>query len=239
MISDQFIKDTSTKWQTSELNVRREYIQHLFLSHFYSYSDSGKIYFKGGTALRIIYSSPRFSEDLDFSSTSSTFTKIEDIIIQTIKEIEREGIKIDIKESKVTTGGYLAIINFSLQGQKIDIKLEISQRKEKNIGEIITIANDYILPYTMMAITKDLLVAGKVYALLDRQKARDFFDLYYILRANLLPAKEKDILKKVLILLEKSDIQFPKELKIFLPKSHWGIIKDFKKILVQEIRRVI
>lgn len=239
MISNQFIKDTSTKWQTSEQNVRREYIQHLFLSHFYRHSDSGKIYFKGGTALRIIYRSPRFSEDLDFSSTFSTFSKIEDIIIQTIKEIEREGILIDIKESKITTGGYLAIINFSLQGQKIDIKFEISQRKEKNIGEIITVINDYIPPYTMTAITKELLVAGKIRALLDRQKARDFYDLYYILRAYLLPAKEKDILKKVLVLLDKTGIQFAKELKIFLPKSHWGIIKDFKKILMQEIRRVI
>lgn len=239
MISNQFIKDTSTKWQTSELNVRREYIQHLFLSHFYRYPASGKIYFKGGTALRIIYRSPRFSEDLDFSSTFSTFSKIEDIIIQTIKEIEREGIFIDIKESKMTTGGYLAIINFLLQGQKIDIKLEISQRKDKNIGEIITVANDYIMPYTIMAITQNLLIAGKVRALLDRQKARDFFDLYYILRANLLPAKGKDVLKKVLILVEKSDIQFAKELKIFLPKSHWGIIKDFKNILRQELKRVV
>ena len=67
MISNQFIKDTSTKWQTSEQNVRREYIQHLFLSHFYRHSDSDKIYFKGGTALRIIYRSPRFSEDLDLA----------------------------------------------------------------------------------------------------------------------------------------------------------------------------
>jgi len=239
MISNQFIKDFSTKYQTSDLNVRREYIQHLFLSYFYRHPKSSKIYFKGGTALRIIYRSPRFSEDLDFSSSEVTIDQIEDIVIDTIREIEREGIKIDIKESKKTTGGYLAIISFSLQGQKIDIKLEISQRKEKNIGEIITIINDYIPPYNMTAITKELLVAGKIHALLERQKARDFYDLYYFLRANLISVNEKNILPKVLALLSNNNIQFNKELKIFLPKSHWGIIKDFKKILAQEIRWVI
>lgn len=239
MISNQFIKDFSTKYQTSDLNVRREYIQHLFLSYFYRHPKSSKIYFKGGTALRIIYRSPRFSEDLDFSLSEVTIDQIEDIVIDTIREIEREGIKIDIKESKKTTGGYLAIISFSLQGQKIDIKLEISQRKEKNIGEIITIINDYIPPYNMTAITKELLVAGKIHALLERQKARDFYDLYYFLRANLISVNEKNILPKVLALLSNNNIQFNKELKIFLPKSHWGIIKNFKKILEQEIKRII
>jgi len=239
MISNQFIKDLSIKWQTSELNVRREYIQHLFLSYFYHHSESSKIYFKGGTALRIIYNSPRFSEDLDFSSITTTMNKIEDIIIQTVREIEREGINIDIKESKKTTGGYLAIINFFLHGHEIDIQLEISQRKEKNIGEIVTVASDFIPPYTIMAFTQKQIIDGKIQALLDRQKARDFYDLYYILRANLLPAKEKDVLKKVLAVLDKTDIQFEKELKMFLPKNHWAIIKNFKKTLEQEIRRVI
>lgn len=45
----------------------RDYIQHLFLYLLYSASrreDVG-LHFKGGTALRIVYHSPRFSEDLD------------------------------------------------------------------------------------------------------------------------------------------------------------------------------
>jgi len=239
MISNQFIKDLSIKWQTSELNVRREYIQHLFLSYFYHHPESNKIYFKGGTALRIIYKSPRFSEDLDFSSTETTINKIEDIVIETTREIEREGIVIDIKESKRTTGGYLAIINFLLYSREIDIQLEISQRKEKNLSEVVSIANELIPPYTIMAFTQGTLIAGKIHALLDRQKARDFYDLYYILRANLLIPNKKNVLNKVIDLLSKQNIDFAKELKMFLPKNHWAIIKNFKKTLVQEIRRVI
>ena len=223
----------------SQEQIIREEYEMIILKKLFESGIGKSFVFKGGTALRLAYGSPRFSEDLDFSSSEVTIDQIEDIVIDTIREIEREGIKIDIKESKKTTGGYLAIISFSLQGQKIDIKLEISQRKEKNIGEIITIINDYIPPYNMTAITKELLVAGKIHALLERQKARDFYDLYYFLRANLISVNEKNILPKVLALLSNNNIQFNKELKIFLPKSHWGIIKDFKKILAQEIRWVI
>ena len=239
MISNLFIENLSRKLQSTELNIRREYIQNLFLSYFYRHPESDKIYFKGGTALRVIYKSPRFSEDLDFSSTATTINKIEDIVIETIKEVEREGIIIDIKESKKTSEGYLAIINFLLHSHEIDIQLEISQRKVKNMGEVVTVANDFIPPYTIMALTQEQIIDGKIQALLDRQKARDFYDLYYILRANLLSPNKKDVLNKVLNLLSKQNIDFEKELKMFLPKNHWAIIKNFKAILTQEIRRVV
>src|SRR3990167_5641214 len=234
MISQSVIQSLAQKLQSTELNIQREYIQNLFLSYFYQQPDSNKIFFKGGTALRIIYQSPRFSEDLDFSSTKTAIKKIEDIVIHTIGEIEREGINVDIKESKKTSGGYLAIIHFFLNNQEIAIQLEISQRERVNKGELTTVVNDFIPPYTLVTLSQDQLISEKVQALLTRQKARDFYDLYYILRANLLSTKDKGILEKVLILLSKTNILFEQELKIFLPKSHWSIVRNFKKTLEQE-----
>ncbi|OGC51458.1 hypothetical protein A2982_02730 [candidate division WWE3 bacterium RIFCSPLOWO2_01_FULL_39_13] len=239
MISQSVIQSLAQKLQSTELNIQREYIQNLFLSYFYQQPDSNKIFFKGGTALRIIYQSPRFSEDLDFSSTKTAIKKIEDIVIHTIGEIEREGINVDIKESKKTSGGYLAIIHFFLNNQEIAIQLEISQRERVNKGELTTVVNDFIPPYTLVTLSQDQLISEKVQALLTRQKARDFYDLYYILRANLLSTKDKGILEKVLILLSKTNILFEQELKIFLPKSHWSIVRNFKKTLEQEIKRTI
>ena len=61
MISRQFITDLSTKYQTSEQNIAREYCQHLFLSYLYRLKGGEKMLFKGGTALRIVFQSPRFS----------------------------------------------------------------------------------------------------------------------------------------------------------------------------------
>jgi len=34
-------------------------------------------------------------------------------------------------------------------------------------------------------------------------------------------------------------INFDKELKIFLPQSHWGLIENFKQILSDELKRYI
>lgn len=239
MISQASIQSLAQKLQSTELNIQREYIQHLFLSYFYQQSGTDKIYFKGGTALRIIYKSPRFSEDLDFSSSATTINKIEDILINTVREIEREGIKTDIKESKKTSGGYLANIRFQLTNQEVAIKLEVSQRKEVNKGEVVTIVSDFMPPYTLIALSQNQLVAEKIQALLSRQKARDFYDLYYMLRANLLPTKEKDVLKKVLVVVHKAHIHFENELKLFLPRSHWAVMKHFEDALEQEIVRAI
>ncbi|MBI3985060.1 MAG: nucleotidyl transferase AbiEii/AbiGii toxin family protein, partial [Candidatus Levybacteria bacterium] len=76
-------------------------------------------------------------------------------------------------------------------------------------------------------------------ALLSRQKPRDFYDLYFILRSNLLLPEKKAILPKALKVLQDSDLNFEKELKQFLPKTHWPIIRNFNQTLEQEINRFI
>lgn len=65
----------------------REYFQHLFLSYFYRQEQTDKMYFKGGTALRFLYKSPRFSEDLDFSSAHHDISGIENAVMNTIVDI--------------------------------------------------------------------------------------------------------------------------------------------------------
>ena len=68
MLSENSIKELAVKFQTSELNIAREYFQNLFLNSLYTQKNSEKLGFKGGTALRIVFNSPRFSEDLDFTA---------------------------------------------------------------------------------------------------------------------------------------------------------------------------
>ncbi|MCL5411955.1 MAG: nucleotidyl transferase AbiEii/AbiGii toxin family protein [Patescibacteria group bacterium] len=235
MISVDFLKKLANKHQTTELNIRREYIQHLFLSYFYQRPEADKIYFKGGTALRVVYGSPRFSEDLDFSSSYKQIRPIENAVIDSLREIEREGIDTEIVESKKTSGGYLAIINFRISGEKVSTQLEISLRGKKEKGEVVSIVGDFTPPYTILVLEKEQLVGEKIQALLFRQKPRDFYDLYFILRANFLPAREKNILPLVLKILHESKTNFEQELKQFLPKSQWAIILEFRKALEKEI----
>lgn len=71
-------------------------------------------FFKGGTALRMIYRSPRFSEDLDFSAGQTSLKTIEDLIIDALTDIEREGIGVSLKEAKETSGGIFGQNGFPL-----------------------------------------------------------------------------------------------------------------------------
>ena len=47
MLSEKIILELSGKWQTTEVNVVREYLQHLFLRSFYKFEELRKILFKG------------------------------------------------------------------------------------------------------------------------------------------------------------------------------------------------
>ncbi len=239
MVSEEQIKLLANKYQTIEENVRREYFQHLFLSYFYQQEAASNIYFKGGTALRILYKSPRFSEDLDFTASSINIEGIESLLIGTLDQIERENIKVSLKESKPTSGGFISIISFDAFEQITDIHLEISMREGEKKGDILAIASDYVPAYNIFSLAVEQLVDEKLQALLARKKPRDFYDLYFILRANLLPLQKKVVLHQALPLLQESDLNFEGELKRFLPKTHWAIIRDFKNTLEKEIKRFI
>ena len=164
MIDQNLIKTIALKQQTSEVNVRREYVQHLFLSYFYRQRQTNKIFFKGGTALRLIYGSPRFSEDLDFSSTLILIKPIETAALEALNAIEKEGIKTAIEESKITAGGYLGVFSFTLTGVAVWLKLEISSRDKQVVGEPVTVVGDFLPAYTVMILKQEQLIAQKITA---------------------------------------------------------------------------
>lgn len=248
MISRDTIVDLAKKLQTSEINIAREYCQHTFLRALYQQKQAGILWFKGGTALRLIYKSPRFSEDLDFEHGKKTphdFNQndvrlIEDVLTETIEEIQDANVAIDVKEAKPTSGGYLAKIVFRLHEKRVDVLTEFSLRgSKKTNGEPVIITSDFFPTYSVVAVPREQLIEGKLTALLMRKKPRDFFDLYFILRANLLPVFKRSTLKKVIALIPQKPEFFTKELTEFLPSSFHGLLKDFPRLLAVEAGRFV
>lgn len=84
MITKKQAEDLAKYYQIDEFTIVREYLQILFLSYLYKEKQADKIYFKGGTAIRLLFGSSRFSEDLDFSTPLTTT-----VIKKTIKIVER------------------------------------------------------------------------------------------------------------------------------------------------------
>ena len=236
MLSRDNLEKFTKLQQTSVRNVVREYCQHLFLSYLYQNPGSEKLLFKGGTALRIILKSPRFSEDLDFTGAGITHKEIEELFTNTLANIEKTGMTVHVTEAAQTTGGYLGIAVFEAYDMKINVQIEVSLRKGKGFKKTrALVINDYIPAYTLVHLSLDDIILGKLEALTARHKPRDFYDYFFLLSGDYPAARTKENLKKVLKLLRKENTNFQAELKKFLPASHTMHLRDFKKILEEKI----
>jgi len=222
MIEKTQVQKLAGNWQTTIDNVAREYFQQLFLSRLYQENGSDGLLFKGGTALRIIWHSPRFSEDLDFTGVNITVKGIETLIEGALAKIEMEGIQTGIIESKSTSGGYLAIFQFETNEYKSRIQIEVSLRPgKKGSGEAALIQSDLVVPYTLIHLKEEVLIAENIQACLTRGKSRDFYDLYFILRSRMAFKEafiqDKQLKAKILKVVKSGKLDFKLELKAFLP----------------------
>ena len=80
-------------------NILREYLQYKILEIIFGSEEGGNISFMGGTAIRIIHSSGRFSEDLDFDNRGVSKEDFLKLVGKIKKRLELEGYKIELKNS--------------------------------------------------------------------------------------------------------------------------------------------
>ena len=228
-----------TNFQTTFDNVEREYVQHLFLSRFYKKKGSENILFKGGTALRFAYKSPRFSEDLDFSVRDYFDQKeIEKAVLSFLVDLSNLGIEAEIEESKPTTGGYLANLLLDMYGKKVSIAIQISSRGKGTIdSQTLPMTNEYIPTYSAKLLSQGEIAKEKIQAALSRGKPRDLFDIYFLLREGLVPVSERSKLGKIKKVVGSDEVDFSSDLGVFLPRSMLQLVKSFPQPLLSEIER--
>lgn len=252
MITSEALEKLAVQHQTGVFpNIVREYFQHIFLSELYKLPEAEGLLFKGGTALRIIYGSPRFSEDLDFSFsafkvTNHTIKKfVEDLFIKVLAEIEQSGIYVELgQKSGTTSGGYFGVATFKMPDyQPVVVEINISARNGREVrGEADSVANDFVPTYTLIHLPQEELVEEKIFgALMERKKPRDFYDLYFIMRKNMLSVGNKKRLKEIKekIIMDAKSVDFRGELGAFLPASQQAIIRDFNRALEAELNRQV
>lgn len=75
--------------------IIREYLQSLAISTLFSLSQSKKLSFVGGTALRLLRNIDRFSEDLDFDNLGLKSEEIDILIQMVVDRFERENIQVE------------------------------------------------------------------------------------------------------------------------------------------------
>ncbi|MEK6646688.1 MAG: nucleotidyl transferase AbiEii/AbiGii toxin family protein [Candidatus Firestonebacteria bacterium] len=248
MISIETLEKLSRQYQMEVFpNIVREYFQHIFLLELYKLPDTGKLLFKGGTALRIVYDSPRFSEDLDFSifgvAQNEVKSFVEGLFVHVLVEMERSDIKVKLGDKiGATSGGYFGVATFDMfEHPPVSVEINVSFRKSQNIrGEVDSVANNFVPTYTIIHLPQKEIVEEKIFgALLERKKPRDFYDLYFMMRKGMISNEQKKKLSEVKnnILADAKNIDFRRELGAFLPMDQHQIVKSFSAMLERELNR--
>lgn len=83
----------------------REYLQHKILALLFNSDYALKFAFLGGTCLRIVHQTNRFSEDLDFDNFNLLPEDFEQVAVIIQEGLEREGLLIEMEQ--VYKGAFL------------------------------------------------------------------------------------------------------------------------------------
>lgn len=75
----------------------REYLQVLILKEIYKLDEGRKLYFTGGTYLRLAHNFKRFSEDLDFNTHSLKKPAFEILFKRVGAELKRLNIEASVR----------------------------------------------------------------------------------------------------------------------------------------------
>lgn len=171
-------------------NILREYLQYKILEIIYSSDYSDKLIFMGGTAIRILHSSPRFSEDLDFDNRGIEKNNFEELINIIKKRMKLEGYDLSIRNNyKNAFRSYIKIhdimYNFSLSPHKkenIDIRFD-TEPQDFDYLPVKPFLNKFDVFTRIFSVPADLLLSQKIYAIFNRKRTmgRDFFDTVYLL----------------------------------------------------------
>ena len=181
----QQLNDFKKQLNISSDRILREEAEMIFLNELAKDKLSAKLVFYGGTALRLVYNSPRFSEDIDLIHIKPIdFLEFEKFIQETIKKNSRWQLK-DIKNKRNTMFALILIKDEKLK-HNFSLKIEIHKPAKK-----VELETELSLIKSPLSVTEPLLLTPtlnelkklKENALVSRKKARDIFDLWYICQA--------------------------------------------------------
>ena len=169
--------------------IEKDYFQHIVLGAI-SRKAAGLLVFKGGTALQKTGIIRRFSEDIDFTARKSiTIEKIRDISKRAIKKYNYTVDSDKIITDERTSGFRLKIKGLLFKNARgiCTIRVEISKREKVLLPlqrrEFSPLYTD-IIPYVLDIMSYEEILAEKIRAIYTRNKARDVYDMYHLLKQH-------------------------------------------------------
>jgi predicted nucleotidyltransferase component of viral defense system len=170
-------------------NLLREYLQYKILEVIFTSPFAQHLSLMGGTAIRIIHSGTRFSEDLDFDNLGLNKSRFEEMARLINKRLGLEGYSGEIKNIfKTSSRSYIRISNILFDNkisrhrdEKLLIQLDAEPQHFVYSPERIII-NKFDVFVGIRTVPVDILLAQKICCLFTRKRpmGRDFYDIIFL-----------------------------------------------------------
>jgi predicted nucleotidyltransferase component of viral defense system len=178
--------------RTLKRNVLREYLQMKMLQYLFSSADAASLVFMGGTAIRLIHGSDRFSEDLDFDNRSLSTGFLEQLAVRVQRQFAREGVACDLRTHVSSKLAWTVRFRFTTILQQWGLT---RHREEVLLIKFDTEPQHYLYQPIQFVLNRldvfslvlaapiDLLLAQKCVAILQRPRlmGRDLYDAAVLL----------------------------------------------------------
>ncbi len=186
----ELVRSSPTPLQAQ--NIAREYLQARILGALQRAGAMLSLAFHGGTALRFLFASARYSEDLDFALERNKEEYDFRRYLQVIqRELSSEGYTVTLKVSDRKTV-HSAFIRFPglpyelglspHRNAVLAVKVEVDTNPPAGAGLETTIVRRHLTLH-LLHHDRASLLAGKLHAILQRPylKGRDLYDLMWFL----------------------------------------------------------
>jgi predicted nucleotidyltransferase component of viral defense system len=167
-------------------DMLREYLQCQILKSIFNSKHAYRLVFIGGTALRLIYNTKRFSEDLDFDNKGLQLNEWNEIAEKIQKDLSLMNFDIEIKNTRVNETVFhhniyfpSLMFNYNLsahQNQKLLIKVD-SQDQLIKYESIVMPLSKFDVFTQIKTLSLDIALSQKFRAFFDREMGRDLFDI--------------------------------------------------------------
>ena len=163
-----------------------EYLQYELLDSLFKLKEATFLSFIGGTAIRMLQQSPRFSEDLDFDNFGLTFGQFEEALQKACSDMKTKGFLVEYRT--VERGAYHCYLKFpeilyksgisSHASEKILIRID-TEPKERFYKPQMYLLNKFTLYRQILTAPPSILLSQKIMTVLQRkrEKGRDLFDV--------------------------------------------------------------
>mgnify|MGYP001575123925 CR=1 FL=1 len=229
-IHDIEFEDIAIRTKFNREKLTKDYFLTLIL---YLIKDVDGVYFKGGTAInKILLNHARLSEDIDFTLTrdiSEVKKEIEEIV-------EKSGLFEEITQDKNVEGFLRIVVHYKgFANEKDKIFIDLNKKGNLMLPPEVHKLNHFYSPFipefSVKTLAKEEMIAEKLAASIGRNKPRDHFDVYKIVKAGI-PINLELVKKKC----ESSEHEFS-IIKMFnkakMLKNRWD--KDMASLISEEI----